>query len=94
LLGGIKEAIVHVWKFRGHEIARVTPDRLACDGDGAVFRSLFPKDKLPSDPTGTWACETHTLGGQLVGLRKFAVLTTTGKSIEDAPHVPADAGTN
>ena len=54
----------------------------------------FPQDKLPKDPTGVWYCETFTVGGQLVGLRKFEVLSSDGRSIEDAPIPPApgDAG--
>ncbi len=83
--GGLKEGVVHVWTFRGHELARVTPDRLTCDGDGVVYRSAFPAKQLPPDPTGMWSCTTYTLGGQLVGLRKFEVLTAAGASIEDGP---------
>jgi hypothetical protein len=87
----------HVWTFHGQELARVTPDRLTCDGDGVVYRSVFPPKQLPVDPTGMWSCTTYTLGGQLVGLRKFEVLTATGASIEDAtappgPSIPSDAG--
>jgi hypothetical protein len=89
--GGLKEQVVHVWTFRGKEIARVPPDRMRCDGDGAVYRSVFPTEKLPKDPVGTWTCETFTLGGQLVGLRKFVVLTPEGRSLEET-QVPTDAG--
>ncbi len=73
--GKPKEPIVHVWTLHGHELARITPEELSCDTDGdtEVWRSYFPKDKLPPDPTGTWSCETFTLNGQLVGLRKFEV---------------------
>ena len=81
--GGIKEAVVHVWSLRGVEQARVTPDRIDCDGDGIVFRSYFPPEKLPTDPAGTWSCETFTLGGQLVGVRKFEVLTKDGKTVDE-----------
>ena len=45
-----------------------------------VFRSYFPKELLPKDPTGMWSCETYTVGGQLVGLKKFEVLTAEGRS--------------
>jgi hypothetical protein len=83
--GGIKEAVVHVWLLRGVEQARVTPDRIDCDGDGIVFRSYFPPEKTPADPVGTWSCETFTLGGQLVGVRKFEVLTKDGKTLEELP---------
>jgi len=38
---------------------------------------------MPADPSGKWACTTMTVGGQLVGVRKFEVLTPQGKSIED-----------
>jgi hypothetical protein len=74
--GKPKEPIVHVWTLRGHELARITPEELSCDTDGdtEVWRSYFPKDKLPANPTGTWSCETWTLGGQLVGVRKFEVI--------------------
>jgi hypothetical protein len=81
--GGLKEQVVHEWAHRGRLVVRVTPDRVDCDGDGIVYRSVFPADKLPKDPTGTWSCETFTAGGQLVGIRKFEVLTKEGKSIEE-----------
>jgi hypothetical protein len=74
--GGPKEPVVHVWTLHGHEVARVEQAEMAkCDddGDSIVFTSTFPKDKLPKDPTGTWSCETFTIGGQLVGVRKFEV---------------------
>ena len=89
--GGLKESVAHAWSHRGHELARVTPDRVVCDGDGVVFRSVFPPKLLPADPTGAWSCTTYTLGGQLVGVRKFEVLTADGKSIEELA-VPGDAG--
>jgi hypothetical protein len=57
---------------------------MTCDeGDAVVVRSYFPPDRIPADPTGKWACETLTVGGQLVGIRKFEVLTATG---EHAPE--------
>lgn len=80
--GGLKEPVVHAWRFRGIEQARVTPDHIHCDG--SVYRSYFPADRLPPDPVGTWACETFTLGGQLVGVRKFEVVALDGKT---ADHV-------
>jgi hypothetical protein len=86
--GGIKEDVVHVWSYRGTVVTRLTPDRVRCDGDGVVFRSFFPQQLLPKDPTGVWACTTYTIGGQLVGVRKFEVLTKTGTSVEDQPIVP------
>jgi hypothetical protein len=78
--GGLKEPVLHIWTFHGHELARISPERLRCDGDGVVFRSYFPQDKLPKDPAGLWSCTTVTVGGQLVGVRKFEVLTAEGKS--------------
>src|SRR5688500_16542176 len=72
--GGLKEEVVHVWRHKGHELARVKPEKLACDGDdGAVFRSFFPDGAMPRDPTGAWSCTTYTVGGQLVGVRKWEV---------------------
>jgi hypothetical protein len=46
---------------------------LHCDGDGEVFRSPFPEALMPEDPTGSWMCTTYTVGGQLVGIRRFKV---------------------
>jgi len=94
--GDLKEDVVHVWTFKNREIQRVTPDRIEalCDGDGeggVVFRSYFPTPAMPKDPVGTWSCMTYTVGGQLVGLRKFEVLTAEGKSEDELP-VPGDAG--
>jgi hypothetical protein len=92
--GGFKEDIEHHWRHKGLTVV-VKPVRPArtCDGDGDVFVSEFPKGDMPSDPTGKWACETWTVGGQLVGVRKFEVLTASGASIDDAPaNPPGDAG--
>ncbi len=79
--GGLKEPIEHVWTLRGSEVARVAPDRIECDGDGVVYRSYFPAEDLPKDPIGMWSCETYTLGGQLVGVKRFEVIA--------APDAPA-----
>lgn len=87
--GGLKEGVVHVWTHRGVEIARATPERLACDtdaeGDQVVYRSAFPQAVMPKDPSGLWACETYTIGGQLVGVKKFEVAAA-------APSVGAGSG--
>jgi hypothetical protein len=90
--GGLKEAVVHVWTHRGHAVGpAIRPDVLVCDdGDAVVVRSYLPKDRLPADPTGKWACETYTAGGQLVGIRKFEVLTATGQHA--APDDSAGSG--
>ena len=86
--GGLKEEIVHVWERDGSEVARVVPERVPCDGEGAVFRSFLTE--LPADPRGHWICKTMTKGGQLVGLRKFEIIAA------DAPGgglaAPTDAG--
>jgi hypothetical protein len=101
--GGLKERVEHSWTLKGRELARVTPEQLACDeGDGVVFRSVFPVKDMPRDPTGMWACTTWTVGGQLVGVRKFEVVTKEGTStaelgdagVGDAPvTAPVDAMT-
>lgn len=91
--GGLKEDVIQIWSRRGQVVARVTPEHMRCnDGDGEVFRSFFPMSELPADPTGRWACTTMTEGGQLVGVRKFEIVTAEGKSVEDAAPVPSDAG--
>ncbi|MCW5808096.1 MAG: hypothetical protein KIT31_37440 [Deltaproteobacteria bacterium] len=92
--GGLKESVEHRWKHKGLEV-RVTPKKLdGCDGDGDVFVSEFPLETdRPADPRGMWSCETWTVGGQLVGVRKFEVLATDGTSVDDArPTPPGDAG--
>ncbi len=84
--GGLKERVEHSWTHNGRELARVTPDQLACDADEeVVFRSIFPPELMPKDPTGKWACTTWTVGGQLVGVRKFQVVTKDGTTAELAP---------
>jgi hypothetical protein len=77
--------------YKGHEVARIAPERIRCDGDGVVFRSYFPKEMLPKDPTGMWSCETYTVGGQLVGLKKFEVLTAEGRSTVEPAGSGSDA---
>jgi hypothetical protein len=90
--GGVKEDVIHIWSRRGREIARVTPEHMRCnDGDGEVFRSFFPTGEMPADPTGKWACTTMTVGGQLVGVRKFTVVTPEGKTVEQPLRAPGDA---
>jgi hypothetical protein len=73
--GGIKEPVVHVWTHRGVRIGRpMQPDTLQCDDhESVVALTRFPAELLPADPTGKWACATYTVGGQLVGIRKFVV---------------------
>jgi hypothetical protein len=39
-----------------------------------VFVSFITEGRIPTDPTGRWACTTLTEGGQLVGVRKFRVI--------------------
>lgn len=89
--GGLKEPVVHVWVHNGTEVSRQSPTQFTCDGDGVVFRSELDPTKLPKDPIGTWACETWTRGGQLVGLRKFEVVTKEGKTLEEL-HVGSGSG--
>ena len=88
--GGIKETIVHVWTFNGNRIIPpVTPDELQCnDGDATVYRSMFPQDLLPRNPVGAWSCETYTLHGQLVGVRKFKVVPGDAPASEPKPEPP------
>src|SRR5262245_13871206 len=93
--GGIKEPVVHVWTFRGRQIIPpIKPDELQCnDGDATFFRSMFPQDQLPRNPAGPWSCATYTEGGQLVGLRKFEVVSADAASPKrDTPAPPGDAG--
>ncbi|MEO8844431.1 MAG: DUF5924 family protein [Kofleriaceae bacterium] len=97
--GGLKEPVVHVWVHNGTEVSRQTPSQFTCDGDGVVFRSELEPANLPKDPIGAWACETWTRGGQLVGLRKFEVVTKDGKTLDQlhtgsgsAIAAPRDAG--
>jgi hypothetical protein len=74
--GGIKEDVVHVWRHDRREVARIRPERLACDGDAVVYRSYLPPELLKATPGGVWQCVTETEGGQLVGIRRFEVATT------------------
>jgi hypothetical protein len=93
--GGLKEPIVHVWTRNGLRLLPpIKPDELQCDdGDATVFRSYFPQDQLPRNPTGSWSCATYTIGGQLVGVRKFEVLPAEGATPpQDEPTPPRDAG--
>jgi len=70
--GGINDDIVHVWRHRGKELARVSPSRMEqCRGH--VLRSKLGAAAMPSDPTGRWSCRIETEEGQLVGLRSFTV---------------------
>jgi hypothetical protein len=90
--GGLKERVVHSWSFDGRELALEEPRQIPCDGDAVVFVSEFPAAKLPANPAGKWACTTFTLGGQLVGVRKFEVLTKDGTSTENLPPPGTGSG--
>jgi hypothetical protein len=99
--GGLKEEVIHIWSQRDHELARVKPEHMQCnDGDGEVFRSFFPVTAMPRDPSGRWTCTTMTLGGQLVGVRKFDVVSIDGATADPArgsaagpaSRPPRDAG--
>jgi hypothetical protein len=70
--------VLQVWTTRGARIGTpVTPYILLGDDRVAVVaRSIFPVERMPADPTGTWSCATYTVGGQLVGLRQFQVVKT------------------
>jgi uncharacterized protein DUF5924/DUF2914 family protein len=73
--GGVGEPLMHIWRHRGAVVARLKPELLeGCDGTGTVFRSFFPSEELPADPTGKWSCTIETADGQLVGMRKFQVV--------------------
>jgi hypothetical protein len=90
--GGIKEPVVHVWTHGSLRVV-IKPDELQCDdGDATVFRSHFPQDQLPSNPAGNWRCGTYTVGGQLVGLRKFEVLPADDIPAAPKPTTPASPG--
>ena len=94
--GGLKEPVVHVWRHRGRDVLAepIKPELLACeDGDAVIYRSFFPTEKLPADPTGGWACATYTVGGQLVGVRKFEVVADTRtQTPKTETPTPRDAG--
>ena len=71
----------------------MTPEHLRFnDGDGEVFRSMFPMGEMPPDPTDRWACTTMTVGGQLVGVRKFEIVTPDGKPTGEAAPPASDTG--
>jgi hypothetical protein len=91
--GGLKERVVHAWSLDGRELAREEPREVPCDGDDVVFVSQFPIGKLPADPAGKWACTTYTLGGQLVGVRKFEVLKKDGSTSETPAPVGSGSAT-
>jgi hypothetical protein len=97
--GGVKEGVVHVWRHRGHTVARLVPTAVQCDGEAVVYRSELKV--LPEDLTGKWQCVTETVGGQLVGLRQFEIVEpppapppTLGAARAVDAGLPADAGTN
>ncbi len=90
--GGVKEEIVHVWKRDGETIWRHKPEKIACDGEGVYFRSLIPDAELPRDPKGKWTCITETVGGQLVGLRKFEIIAEPPPPPSEGGVPPSDGG--
>jgi hypothetical protein len=91
--GGLKEPVVHVWTHRGVRIGEpMHPDTLQCDDhESVVARTRFPAELLPADPSGPWACATYTVGGQLVGIRKFVVEKTAGTPSLETPKTTPPA---
>lgn len=89
--GGLKEDVVHVWRHRNLAV-RVVPVRMECDGEGVVFVSELPPERLPPDPRGAWSCVTETEGGQLVGSRRFTIVGADGTQREIPTAAPSDAG--
>jgi hypothetical protein len=91
--GGLKEPVVHVWTHRGVRIGEpMHPDTLQCDDhESVVARTRFPAELLPADPSGPWACATYTVGGQLVGIRKFVVEKTAGTPSLETPKTTTPA---
>jgi hypothetical protein len=92
--GGLKESVVHQWLHDGKLVVELAPERLTCEQDGIVFRSMFPQDKLPSSPAGRWSCVTMTDGGQLVGITRFSVTQAKAASPSDAAPVTAPIDAN
>ena len=76
-------------------VRRSSPSSSQCDdGDGDRVSQRLPAGaSCRRIRPGTWACATYTVGGQLVGVRKFEVLTAkdSGEPIDGAGE-PADAG--
>jgi hypothetical protein len=89
--GGVKEDVIHVWRHRGRTIARLTPVKLTCDGEGVVYRSELPPVKMPAAPEGKWACVTETVGGQLVGVRNFEIVAPPPPPPATPPAAPPTA---
>jgi hypothetical protein len=88
--GGIKEPVLHVWTHRGKRLGpALHPDTLQCDDpEAVVVKSTFPVDQMPADPSGAWACLTYTVGGQLVGIRKFKVHSDAVAPTAEEPRPP------
>ena len=85
--GGIKDSLVHVWKHRGEEFLRVTPDKVhRCPG--TVLISELEPEAMPKNPTGAWSCSVQTTDGQLVGLRSFDVPKPRSDKKPKAPAQP------
>ena len=70
--GGLRDRIVHVWRFRGETFARLEPSRVPTDEAGVLLLSSLTT--LPPNPVGDWSCSVETDDGQLVGRMGFAIL--------------------
>jgi hypothetical protein len=72
--GGLKDAVIHVWRHNGREILRQIPLRLeTCEG--YVFRAMAPP--LPEPAIGKLTCTVETMHGQLVGRVKTTIVPVT-----------------
>ena len=87
--GGIKDSLVHVWKHKGVQLLRVTPDKVHRCPQTVLISEPDP-ELLPKDPTGAWSCAVETTDGQLVGLMSFDVPKAKSKKKQPVKPAPPD----
>jgi hypothetical protein len=71
--GGLRDAVVHVWRHSGRVVARMIPEPMLACGP-LVLRSTLGQARLPPDPRGKWSCTAETGDRQLIGRTSWRVV--------------------
>lgn len=71
---GLRQPIVHEWRWDGRMVNRVPLPTPVLGGRAAGFRTYSRKSDFPADPRGRWAVDVVTGSGQLIGRLRFTVV--------------------
>lgn len=70
---GLRQPIVHRWRYEGRVVSTVRLPTPILGGRAAGFRTFSRKVDFPPDARGRWAVDVLTVSGQLIGRVRFTV---------------------